>query len=40
MLTVAFLQRLREEHRFVSTEELREQLMSDAQQVRTYFQQK
>lgn len=40
MLSVAFLQRLREEHRFVSTEELREQLMSDAQQVRTYFQQK
>lgn len=40
MLTVSFLQRLREEHRFVSTEELREQLMSDAQQVRTYFQQK
>lgn len=40
MLTVAFLQRLREEHRFVNTEELREQLMSDAQQVRTYFQQK
>lgn len=39
-LSVAFLQRLREEHRFVSTEELREQLMSDAQQVRTYFQQK
>ena len=40
MLSVSFLQRLREEHRFVSTEELREQLMSDAQQVRTYFQQK
>ena len=40
MLTVSFLERLREEHRFVSTEELREQLMSDAQQVRTYFQQK
>ena len=40
MLSVAFLQRLREEHRFVNTEELREQLMSDAQQVRTYFQQK
>ena len=40
MLSVSFLERLREEHRFVSTEELREQLMSDAQQVRTYFQQK
>ena len=40
MLSVSFLERLREEHRFVSTEELREQLMSDAQQVRTFFQQK
>lgn len=40
MLTVAFLQRLREEHRFVSKEELREQLMSDAQQVRYFFLQK
>ena len=39
-LSVAFLQRLREEHRFVSTEELREQLMNDAQQVKSFFQQK
>lgn len=40
ILSVAFLQRLREEHRFVSIEELRDQLVSDAQQVRTFFQQK
>jgi riboflavin kinase/FMN adenylyltransferase len=36
-LSVSFHHRLREEHRFACVEELRSQLLSDAQEVRKFF---
>jgi riboflavin kinase/FMN adenylyltransferase len=37
-LSVEFLHRLRDEHRFVNVEELRRQLETDAREVREYLQ--